>query len=76
MNNLETTIAALSDEDLKDAIRNLKAFDESDVPAQGVFRRVAESVVASGRTEEDAIGFSRYALLRAAAYRWACPSDK
>lgn len=75
MDILDTTIAALSEADLKEAILNLKAFDESPVPAQGTFWRVIQTLVTAGHSEANAIGFARYALLRAAAYRWAGDSQ-
>jgi hypothetical protein len=76
MNNIDTIISGLSDDDLKAAVRELKAFDETDAPAEGVFRRVVEALMANGTSDSNAVGFTRYALLRAAAYRWADVKDK
>lgn len=72
MTNIQSIIAALPDEHLMEAIRGLKAFDETNAPGEGVFRQVVESIQKSEQTSDsDAVGFARQALLRAAAYKWA-----
>jgi hypothetical protein len=73
MSKTEAIVSTLSDDDLTDAIRGLKIFDENlNAPAEGTFRRVVETVTSELETSgENAVGFSRLALLREAAYRWA-----
>lgn len=72
MNRIDTIIAALSEQELKEAIRGLRAFDDTGAPAEGAFRRVVDALMENKLAFDlDAVGLSRYALLRAAAYRWA-----
>lgn len=66
-------IATLSDEDLKEAVRHLRAFDDADteVPAQSALRRLVEHMerdrCMDGAT---ALAVARIGLMRAAAYKW------
>jgi hypothetical protein len=72
MNQVQSAVRALSDEQLKEAIAHLKLLDENKAVPQGALRQVVGSLMTELRTtESDAIGFVRYALLETAAQKWA-----
>jgi hypothetical protein len=71
MNKIQSIIAALSEEDLREAVLHLKATDDSEVVPEGALRRVVQTMVDEANlTDSDAFGIARIALLQAAAYRW------
>jgi hypothetical protein len=72
MDIYQETLNALSDEEMKDAVRELKAFDEQGTEPSGALHRVIVTLEDAGRyRSDDVLGITRYALYAQAAHRWA-----
>lgn len=72
MKSPATLVNALSDAELKEAVQEMKAFDETGVLPQGALCRVMEALQDRGtKRPEAALGFARLALFEAAAFKWA-----
>jgi hypothetical protein len=71
MNVYQATFNAMSDEELKEAIREFRAFDEEKISPTGALLRVIKTLVQTGEAEDTAIGVSRYGLHERAARKRA-----
>jgi hypothetical protein len=72
MNRFQTAIAALTDDELKEAIREFKAFDEDNVAPTGAFLKIHSALLALGQdTDETIVGVLRIGLHERAARKWA-----
>lgn len=71
MSSYKEHLDALSDEELAQAVRELKTFDEKHILEVGVLRRVLEALEKEGKHPDEAVGVCRYEILRRAAYKWA-----
>lgn len=72
MNRFQTAIAALTDDELKEAIREFKAFDEDSIVPTGALLRIHSSLMALGQdSDETIIEVLRVGLHERAARKWA-----
>jgi hypothetical protein len=72
MNIYQETLTALSDAEMKEAVRELKAFDEQGTEPSGALYRIIVTLEDAGRYKSDnVLGITRYALYAQAAHRWA-----
>lgn len=72
MNQYHSAIAALTDDELKEAIREFKAFDEDGVAPTGALRKIHSALMALGQgTDETIVGVLRVGLHERAARKWA-----
>jgi hypothetical protein len=72
MNTVETFLAAISEEDLRAAVGEMKILDETGVLPEGTVRRLTTDLAShSGVRDFEARKIIESAVLRTAAYRWA-----
>ena len=73
MNIYPEILDALSDEELKEAVREFKVWDDNEngVCPPGVLRRLILNLVERGQLEDTAIGVCRYGIHLRAARKWA-----
>lgn len=72
MNRFQSAIAALTDDELKEAIREFKALDDDSVAPTGALLKIHSSLLALGQdTDETILGVLRVGLHERAARKWA-----
>jgi hypothetical protein len=72
MNRFQSAIEALTDDELKEAIREFKAFDDDNVVPTGAFLKIHRELMALGQdTDETIVGVLRVGLHQRAARKWA-----
>lgn len=72
MNRFQSAIAALPDAELKEAIREFKAFDEDSIAPTGALLTIVTALRALGQdTDETIVGVLRVGLHERAARKWA-----
>ena len=71
-NKISAILEALSDEDLKAAVLEMKALDDTGVLQPGKVREIAHAIQdATGATAHDARTIAHTGIIRIAAFRWA-----
>lgn len=68
---VQAIFASLSDDDLREAVREIKELEECGVLPAGVVREVRARLVGTGVPETDAVKVVDSSIYRMAAYKWA-----
>lgn len=72
MNPVQTILASISDADLKEAVAELKALEDSGLLPDGKVRALAHRLqVEAGLSGNDARNVANTAVIRIAAFKWA-----
>jgi len=72
MNVYQAALNTLSDDDMKEAIREMKALDEKGQQPTGALRQLFDKLTDFGReADEFALGVCRYSLYERAASKWS-----
>jgi len=72
MNVYHAALNTLSDADMKEAIRELRALDEKGQQPSGALRRLFDTLTDFGReADEFVLGVCRYSLYERAASKWS-----
>lgn len=64
-------IDALTEDELKQAVKDFKTFDETDILEVGVLRRLLDTLKQEGEDPVDAVGVCRYGIYQRVAHLWA-----
>lgn len=68
---VQAIFAGISDNDLREAVREIKELDERGVLPPGVVRELRARLVETGVPETDAVKVADSSIYRMAAFKWA-----
>lgn len=68
---VQAIFSSLSDDDLREAVHEIKELEERGVLHGGVIREIRARLVAAGVPENDAVKVVDASIYRIAAFKWA-----